>query len=50
MRNFYSTDPLDLSNFDSAYPEVSKYLNSYALGLLVSEKNIFEVLPNFIRF
>ena len=45
--NLFSADPLYLYNFDSTCPEVSKYLNSLALGILVLEKKIFEVRPNF---
>ena len=28
MRNLFSTDPLDLYNFDSGCPDMYKYLNS----------------------
>ena len=36
----FSQDPLDLYNFDSACPEVSKYLNRLALGILAWEPNL----------
>ena len=41
----FSTDPLlDLYNFDGACPEaeVSKYLNSYAQGIVVFFRRILE--------
>ena len=37
----FSMDPLDLYIFDSGWPEVSKYLNSLSLCILVLEKKIF---------
>ena len=36
---FSAADPLDLYKFDSACPEVSKYLNGEALRIAVLEKN-----------
>ena len=35
--------PLDVYNLDSTCHEMSKYLNGEALGIVVSEDNIFEI-------
>ena len=41
----FSIDPLDVYTCDSGCHEVSKYLNSQALGIVVLEKKNFEVYP-----
>ena len=49
MCNLFFNGSFRFVQLNSACPEVSKYCNNSALGIVVSEK-IFEVQPNFTRF